>query len=110
MRQHAGDDKYDHTVGSMIGLLKYGSGLPFNRVGRLQDSCEIPLSASTQWDIVHAAAEPMTPAFEELIRQAAQGEVLYNDDTTVRILELMGERARKTPPPADDRDRVRTGL
>ena len=106
----AGDDKYDQTVGSMIGLLKYGSGLPFNRLGRLQESCEIPLSASTQWDIVHAAAVPMAPAFDELIRQAAQGEVLYNDDTTVRILQLMGERARKAPPPADDRDRVRTGL
>lgn len=31
-----GQQKYDHTVASMIGLLKYGSGLPFNRVQRLQ--------------------------------------------------------------------------
>jgi transposase len=31
-----GDTKYDHTVASMIGLLKYGSGLPFNRLQRLQ--------------------------------------------------------------------------
>lgn len=106
----AGDDKYDHTVGSMIGLLKYGSGLPFNRLGRLQESCEIPLAASTQWDIVHAAALLIAPAYDELIRQAAQGEVLYNDDTTVRILQLMGERARKAPPPEDDRDLARTGL
>src|SRR6185437_15771174 len=34
------------------------------------------------------------PAHNELIREAAQGEVLHNDDTTVKILELMGERAR----------------
>ncbi len=27
-----GDDKFDHTVASMIGLLKYGNGLPFNRL------------------------------------------------------------------------------
>ena len=105
-----GDDKFDHTVGSMIGLLKYGSGLPFNRLQRLQGSCEIPLAASTQWDIVAAAASLMAPAYVELIRQAAQGEVVYNDDTTVRILELMGERARKAPPPDDDRDPGRTGL
>ena len=26
-----GDDKYDHSVASMIGLLKYGSGFPFSR-------------------------------------------------------------------------------
>jgi hypothetical protein len=28
------DDKFDHTVASMIGLLKYGNGMPFNRVDR----------------------------------------------------------------------------
>ena len=94
----------------MIGLLKYGSGLPFNRIGRLQGSCEIPLAASTQWDIIHAAASLIAPAWEELIRQAAQGEVVYNDDTTIRILELMGQRARKTPPEQDEHDPGRTGL
>jgi transposase len=29
------------------------------------------------------------------VRQAAQGEVVFNDDTTVKILEMMGERARR---------------
>lgn len=105
-----GDEKYDHTVASMIGLLKYGSGLPFNRVQRLQGSCELPLAASTQWDIVHAAASLIAAAHEELIRQAGQGDVVYNDDTTVKILELMGARAKKTPPPDDEHDPNRTGL
>jgi len=105
-----GDDKYDHTVASMIGLLKYGSGLPFNRVQRLQGSCELPLAASTQWDIVHAAASLIAPAYEELIRQAAQGDVVYNDDTTVKILELMGQRAKNTPPLDDEHDPHRSGL
>jgi transposase len=105
-----GDTKYDHTVASMIGLLKYGSGLPFNRLQRLQGSCEIPLAASTQWDIVRAASSLIAPAYDELIRQAAQGEVIHNDDTTVRILELMGARARKTPPSDDEHDPKRTGL
>ena len=105
-----GEEKYDHTVASMIGLLKYGSGLPFNRLQRLQGNCEIPLAASTQWDIVHAGASLLAAAYEELIRQAAQGEVVYNDDTTVKILELMGERARKSPPLDDEHDPNRTGL
>src|SRR6516162_7077267 len=86
----AGQQKYDATAGSMIGLLKYGSGLPFNRLEGLQGYLEIPLPASTQWDIVHSVAANLAPAFDELIRQAAQGEVLHNDDTTVKILELMG--------------------
>ena len=90
-----GDRKYDATAGSMIGLLKYGSGLPFNRLDGLQGDLGVPLPASTQWDIVQAVAANLAPAFDELIRQAAQGEVLHNDDTTVKILELMGERARQ---------------
>jgi transposase len=87
--------KHDATVGSMIALLKYGSGLPFNRTRRLQGSLGIPLPAATQWDIVHAKAKRIKPAVEELIRQAAQGDVIYNDDTTNKILEFMGKRARK---------------
>ena len=93
--EDAGAEKHDATVGSMIGLLKYGTGMPFNRAETLQESLGIPLPASTQWDIVEAQGERAEPVFEELIRQAAQGEVLHNDDTTVKILELMGERARQ---------------
>jgi len=89
--EETGSQKYDATAGSMIALLKYGSGLPFNRLEGLQGHLRIPLPASTQWDIVHAVAEDLAPAFAELIRQAAQGEVLHNDDTTVKILELMGQ-------------------
>ena len=90
-----GQEKYDATAGSMIGLLKYGSGLPFNRLEGLQGDLGVPLPASTQWDIVEAVAGSLAPVLDELIRQAAQGEVLHNDDTTVKILELMGERARQ---------------
>ena len=108
--QEAKAPKYDHTVASMIGLLKYGSGMPFNRLQGLQRSCDIPLAASTQWEIVAAGASALAPAYEEHIRQAAQGDVVYNDDTTVKILELMGKRAEKSPPTDDPHDPNRTGL
>jgi transposase len=109
----AGECKYDATAGSMIGLLKYGSGLPFNRLAGLQGHLAMPLPASTQWDIVQAVATNLTPAFHELIRQAAQGEVLHNDDTTVKILALMGERGHEIltdPEREDDLAAERTGL
>lgn len=99
--------KYDATAAAMIALLKYGSGLPFNRLEGLQRDLEIPLPASTQWDIVHAFAPGITPAFNELIGQAASGDVLHNDDTTVKILELMGERGREAN---DEWDPSRTGM
>jgi len=106
----AGEQKYDATAGSMIGLLKYGSGLPFNRLDGLQGHLEVPLPASTQWDIVAAVAAILAPAFGELIRQAAQGEVLHNDDTTVKILELMGPRGRSEALAGAEDAELRTGL
>jgi transposase len=84
-----GDDKYDETVAAMIGLLKYGAGLPFHRIEKLQDSLGIPLPASTQWDIVERAVRMLDAPYAELINHAAQGQVLHNDDTTATILELM---------------------
>jgi transposase len=109
-----GNAKYDATAGSMIGLLKYGNGLPFNRLEGLQWHLEIPLPASTQWDIVNAVAANLAPAFEELIWQAAQGEVLHNDDTTIKILELMRQRGQpKAVTGAEDEGNdsdERTGL
>lgn len=97
--------KYDETAASMIGLLRYGAGLPFNRLARLQRSFEIPLPASTQWDVVFAITPHMLPAYESLIQTAAQGDVLHNDDTTIKILELMKERAAQ-----EDKDDERTGM
>lgn len=90
-----GSEKYDATAGAMIALLKYGSGFPFHRLARLQGSVGIPLPASTQWGIVLEIFKIMHPVYKELIRQAAQGDVFYNDDTTMRILALMGKRAEQ---------------
>jgi hypothetical protein len=73
-----GTEKYDESVASMVAVLKYGSGVPFHRLERLQDNLEIPLLASTQWEIVAETAKVLEPVYEELIRQAAQGEVLHN--------------------------------
>ncbi|WP_236848939.1 IS66 family transposase [Candidatus Thiodictyon syntrophicum] len=97
-----GAAKYDATAAAMIALLKYGCGLPFHRIQRLEQALAIPLPATTQWDVVAAAAPCLTPAVEELARQAAQGTVLYNDDTTMRILKFTAEaRAEALPPGAN---------
>ncbi len=81
-----GTDKYDAESASMIALLKYGSGVPFNRLERLQGSLGIPLPAATQWDIVERSADRIESVFHEMVYQAAQGRVLHNDDTTMKIL------------------------
>jgi transposase len=96
-----GPEKYDETTAAMIALLKYGSGMPFYRLEKLEHLLGIPLPASTQWEIVEEAAEVIKAARDELIRQAAQGEVLHNDDTSMRVLRLARE-------PSDDRTGVFT--
>jgi transposase len=88
-----GPEKYDETSASMIALLKYGSGLPFHRLERLQGNLGIPLPAATQWEIVKEITGVLKPAYQELIRQAAQGEVVHNDDTTMKILAMRPARA-----------------
>ncbi len=89
----AGDKKYDESAVAMIAQLRYGSGVPFQRLERLEANLGIPLPAATQWEVVEEKAESLRPALEELIRQAAQGEVAHNDDTGMRILKLAREPA-----------------
>src|SRR4051812_8699979 len=99
--EDVGSEKYDETAAAMIAQLKYGSGVPFHRLEQMEELLGIPLPAATQWEIVEEAAEVMKPARDELIRQAAQGEILHNDDTSMRVLRLVRE-------PSDDRTGVFT--
>lgn len=97
-----GDEKYDVTVGSMIAILRYGSGFPMHRLEKLEDSLGIPLPASVQWEIVGAMAIQIRPVWGELIRQAAQGDVLHNDDTSMPVLSLRRD--------IDEEESERTGI
>lgn len=90
-----GSEKYDESAASMIAVLTYGSGMPFYRLQGLQENLGIPVPDATQWDVVHRAAKLVAPAFEELIRQAAQGDVLHNDDTPMKIIEYMKKKEKK---------------
>jgi hypothetical protein len=76
-----GKKKYDETAVSMIAVPRYGSGVPWNRTESLEANFGIPLPAATQYEILAANAIPLQPALEELKRQAAQAEVVHNDDT-----------------------------
>jgi len=90
-----GPEKYDATAGAMIALMKYGTGVPFKRLEQLEEGMGVPLPASTQWDIVEKTATPAHPVYKELIRQAAQGSLVHNDDTTMKVLADVNEGERK---------------
>lgn len=98
--------KYDATAGSMVANLKYGTGMPFHRLERLQESMGVPLPAANQWELVVGVAAAAAPAFGELVGQAAQGDVLHNDDTGMTILNA------KAPDPGEGvkKGKGRTGI
>jgi len=106
-----GTQKYDESADAMVAMLRYGAGVPFNRIERLQHGMGIPLPASTQWELVERRADGLLPVFDELVRLAAQGEVVHNDDTSMTVLEL-GERTREEALAAGESEKMaeRTGV
>ena len=104
-----GQEKYDSTTASMIALLRYGSGFPWNRLADLEESLGVPLPVATQCEIGAEAAATLQPAMEELIRQAAQGAVLHNDDTSMPVLALRRRLGMEKDENASDAA-ARTGV
>ena len=86
--------KYDSSCASMIALLRYGNGMPHFRLEGLQASLYVPLPDATQWDIVSKAVPAPRAVFHALIVQAAQAPLLHSDDTPMKVLSLMAQRAR----------------
>src|SRR5262249_39328766 len=54
-----------------------------------------PLPAATPGEIVEQGAEWIKPARDERIRQAAPGEVLHTDDTSLRVLRFQRETSQE---------------
>jgi transposase len=108
--EQAQGPKFDDTAVAMLALSRYGAGLPHHRLERLQRNLQTPLSSSTQWEALDQRAPEVKPVFEHLERMAAQGAVIHNDDTYVRILSFMGERRAKLLQAGELPDSDRTGL
>jgi transposase len=85
--------KYDPKVGLMLGLMRFGSGLPHYRMEKMQKDFGVPLPQSTQWELMEQSARDLEPVQRELITVAASGELLHNDDTTMRVQSLKKEKA-----------------
>jgi len=86
--EQVGEQKHDESAAAMLALLKYGCGLPLNRIEKLQANLGHPLPASTQWDILDATAAVLSPVLDAHIQLAAQGSIIHNDDTTMKILNF----------------------
>jgi len=87
-----GEAKHDESAAAMVAMLKYGCGIPFNRLEKLQANLGQPVPASTQWDILNKSAIDIAPLHDLLETRAAQGELMHNDDTTAKILSFLNNQ------------------
>lgn len=94
----AGPEKYDPSVGIMVRLLRYGSGMPFHRLERLQASLGVPLPASVQWEQMDRVARELEPVLDHLIYLAAQSALVFSDDTKMRVSALRKEIQAEVNP------------
>lgn len=83
-----GDKKYDETVGAILGVMHYAGGATLNTTEKMQADMGVPLPASTQSEILEDCADAYEPAAKELRRQAANGQLIFLDDTGNRIIKL----------------------
>jgi hypothetical protein len=84
----AGTEKYSPRARAVLVVGRYYLGLPFYRLQGYQAMLGVPMPDSTQWDQIEKVGDCCYVVFEHLETVAAQGELIYQDDTSVRILSL----------------------
>ena len=110
----AGESKYNTRARAAIVMSRYYLGVPFYRLEAYQALVGVPVPDATQWQQVERVADSAYMVFEHLVYLAAQGQLIYQDDTPVRILSLIKENARaqdaQDQPPQDAESSERTGM
>lgn len=109
----AGAAKYSPRARAVLVVSRYYLGLPFYRLEGYQAMLGMPMPDSTQWDQIEAVGDSVYKVFELLERLAAQGELIHQDDTSVRILTLIKENQQIRAEAAAQglsRPKERTGM
>jgi transposase len=89
--EEAGAEKYSPRARAVLAVSRDYLGLPFYRVESYQAMLGVPMPDATQWDQIERVADCGYVVFAHLEPLAAQGELIYQDDTPARILSLIEE-------------------
>ena len=89
----AGEDKYSARARAVLAVSRYYLGLPGYRVQGYQAMLGVPVPDATQWDQIEVVGDCAYKVFAQMEREAAQGELVFHDDTAVRILALIQENS-----------------
>lgn len=82
--------KYDVSCRSNLAIGRYYLGLPFKRIELWQSLQKIPVADATQWDQMRKLYPFIKPIYGCLTELAAQGQVVFYDDTPNKILAQSG--------------------
>jgi transposase len=114
--EETGQERYSPPARAVVAIRRYYVGGPLYRLEGYQAMVGVPGSDATQWDQMERVADCAYPVFEHLQTLAAQGDVIYQDDTSVRILSLLKEhrqaeaQAHGQSPPRERTGMYATGL
>lgn len=100
---HISKEKYQPSFKAVLALQKYYMAMPFHRQAYFQSLIGFPIPASTQWQLMEELASCALLVFPTLEKIAANGSLIHNDDTTLRIVDLI-RRNRQNP------EQKRTGI
>jgi transposase len=109
----AGTEKYTARARAVLAVARYYLGVPWYRLEGFQALVGVPGPDATQWDQGEIVGDCTHPIFKYLEKLAAQGEVIFQDDTPQRVLALMEEnRQARAQAPAQGKAQVdeRTGM
>lgn len=89
--------KYTLAAKAALAYLHYGMGLTFYGIDRMQWTQGAPIPQSTQSELVASAAGPVYAIRNHLRVLAREAELIIQDDTGVRIIELMRDNRENNP-------------
>ena len=87
--------KFTESAVAVIAALRFWLGTPHYRLERAQEVLGTPIPDATQWEVLHARAVEIHPAYQHLLHLGAQAPVLHGDDTHMPVLQYMGKRRER---------------
>jgi transposase len=90
-----GEEKYSARARAVLAVSRYYLGVPGYRLQGYQAMLGVPVPDATQWDQIEVVGDCAYKVFAQMEKEAAQGELIFQDDTAVRILALMQENSAR---------------
>jgi hypothetical protein len=89
--------KYTAATKAVLAYLHYGMGLTYYGIERMQLTQGVPIPQSTQSELVAQAAGPVFAITNHLQSVARESDLIIQDDTVARIIELIQVNRTENP-------------